>query len=403
MKLSLHSILKEAIWGLIAKTSSLFISPKSRHWVFSSDYGNQYREGSKYLMEFMLKEHPDYVCTFITRNISVYRDLQTKGIPCEMNFSWKGIFRICQSDSVFFTQNCDDILFAYKNIGRKFYFLMHGMPIKRAYKATPEEFQAKMHRDISHVRHWMGDLRNWLVLGYNMDDVDFISVCSDFNKRFMPVLFGPEMNIKVLGMPRNDVLFDLKRMSKEKWLPDADDKFVVTYMPTHRMYGRGKASPIPFLNRPDILHWMEENHVLLVMKNHPNMISSVEDTVLPPVIKDITKMGFDPQAVIYHSDALITDYSSVWMDYLLLRKPIILYFYDDFEKNDEGTLYDVASEAPGHICLTEDELFSTIKSCHNNYEGMKPSQKDVSKFHKYMDGNSCRRIFEAISVNCASL
>jgi CDP-glycerol glycerophosphotransferase (TagB/SpsB family) len=101
--------------------------------------------------------------------------------------------------------------------------------------------------------------------------------------------------------------------------------------------------------------------------------------------------------VLYHSDVLITDYSSVWMDYLLLKRPIVFYSYDDFVHDDAGVYYDVKDEHVGHFCYTEDELFALLKSIKKNYHAMCPVDDVVSKFHKYVDGNSCERYFNYIS------
>ena len=194
--------------------------------------------------------------------------------------------------------------------------------------------------------------------------------------------FDYEIPVKVLGMPRNDALFDDTRMQNEKWIDGLEGKFIITYMPTHRAYGHGLVTPTPFIKRADVQKWMKDNNIVLLMKNHPNMASKISDEQNnPECIIDITKMGLDPQVCIYHSDVLITDFSSVWMDYLLLQRPIIFYIYDDFETNDVGTHYDIRQDPPGHFCYTEDELFTLIQETKNNYNSMKPSKEILSLIH----------------------
>lgn len=213
----------------------------------------------------------------------------------------------------------------------------------------------------------------------------------------MQLDFGEKMDVRVLGMPRNDVLFDHEKMSKERWIDGTKGKFVITYMPTHRLYGRGSITPTPFINKPEYQKWMRENNVVLLMKQHPNMIHKLKDAPQTDVIRDITVDRLDPQVCIYHSDVLITDFSSVWMDYLLLKRPIIFYIYDNFESMDAGCHYDIREDPPGHFCYTEDDLFLLVKRIKNNYDDMKPSDRIVSKYHKYQDGNACERYFNEIS------
>ena len=71
--------IERAIGGIIARIINIFTTANPKHWVFGADFGQTYREGSKYLLEYMLKEHPNYQCTFITMNHEVYLELQKKG------------------------------------------------------------------------------------------------------------------------------------------------------------------------------------------------------------------------------------------------------------------------------------------------------------------------------------
>lgn len=391
-------------WGLVARFINLFYSVKPHHWVFGADYGNMYREGSKYLLEYMLREHPEYKCTFITKNKNVYNTLKNNGIPCEMNLSIRGICTIARAECIFTTQTTSDLHFAYKKEGRKFYYLVHGMPLKIAQRALSQmQIWHKWHKKRNILLKVKDKLSGYLNAGYTMDDVSFVSSTSDFLVPYMQKDFGESMRVKVLGMPRNDALFQSERMAKERWINGLEGKLVITYMPTHRAYGLGEVTPTPFVKRPDVQAWMKENNVVLLMKNHPNMIPKLKDVKDMEVIKDITKLRLDPQVCLYHSDAIITDFSSVWMDYLLLERPILFYIYDDFEHADVGTHYDIRQDPPGHFCYTEDELFGLIKKIRFSYGEMKPSKRIVHKYHKYIDGKSCERYFDEINKDLNNL
>lgn len=382
-------------YGIKARIINIFISVKPKHWVFGADYGHSYREGSKYLLEYMIKNHPDYTCTFITQNSEVYNYLRKKSIPCEMNYSSRGIRIIAEADSVFTTQSMSDIHLAYPKKNRKFYYLLHGQSQKICQNALKDtDWWKNLHKEsiFQKVKH---SITNFINEGNKKSD--FVAVTSDFLAPFTEMDFGHQFPVKVLGMPRNDALFDKERMSKEKWIEGVDEKFVILYMPTHRAYGVGEVTPTPFANRPEILEWMQKNNVVLLMKNHPNMIPKIKETINNECIKDITKLGLDPQVCIYHSDVLVTDFSSVWMDYLLLRRPIIFYIYDNWEQDDAGVYYDIREDAPGHFCYSEDDFFNLVKAAKEKYDEMKPSDRIVRKYHKYVDGDSCKRYFEEVS------
>lgn len=387
--------MRKIYWGILARFINLFVKVKPKHWVLGADYGNMYREGSKYMLEYMLRNHPDYHCTFITMNPEVYKMLQSKGIPCEMNKSLSGIYTIAKAECVFTTQYTIDLYFAYKKKNRRYYYLVHGQPLKIAMKALFGADEMNQYKEPLYIR-MKRKIRHFFNEGYSMEDVSFVSATSDFLAPFMQKDFGDSMDVKVLGMPRNDALFDTNRMKAERWVEDTEGKFVITYMPTHRGYGFGEVSPTPFANRPDVQLWMKQNNVLLLVKNHPNMIKKHKDSRDTEVIRDITKQGLDPQVCLYHSDVLITDFSSVWMDYLLLARPVIFYVYDDFEHDDVGVHYDIRQDPPGHFCYSEEELFELIKRVKENYDAMRPSNRIISKYHKYIDGNSCERYYGEI-------
>lgn len=386
------------LYGAFARLLNAFIPVKKKTWVFGADYGKSYREGSKYLLEYMLKNHPDYDCCFLTWSTQVYDDLCSKGIPVEMNYSLKGIFKAAKAECIFTTQTIADIHFTYKKHNRRFYYLVHGQPLKIAQSALKDTaYWKKYHKKESvlvRIKEWLTHFFND---GYSMNDVEFVAATSDFLKPYMEKDFGNIPPVKVMGMPRNDALFQPERMGKEKWVKGLKGKFVITYMPTHRAYGKGQASPTPFKDRADIQEWMRENGVVLLVKNHPNMIKQCKTFYSSDCIIDITTLGIDPQVAIYHSDVLVTDFSSVWMDYLLLRRPVLFYIYDDFEHNDVGCHYDIRKNPPGHFCYSEDEFFELIKKTKIDYDAMKPSDDIVGMYHKYVDGKACERYFNLIA------
>ncbi len=384
-------------YGVIARFVNVFIPVRKKTWVLGADYGRSYREGSKYLLEYMLENHSDYDCCFITMSQQVYDNLKSQNIQVEMNCSLRGIIKVARAECVFTTQTTADVHFAYRKRGRRYFYLVHGQPLKIAlYALAQTDFWKSLHKQGNWFSRMKSKAAHCLNEGYSMDDVEFVAATSDFLKPYMEKDFGPKPPVRVMGMPRNDALFQPDRMKQEKWVDGLEGKFVISYMPTHRAYGHGLASPTPFKDRPEIQQWMRDNNVVFLVKNHPNMLKQCKSFYNSDCIIDITAAGIDPQVVIYHSDVLVTDFSSVWMDYLLLRRPIIFYIYDDFEHNDAGCHYDIRQNPPGHFCYTEDEFFELIKKTKLEYDAMRPSDDIVGMYHKYVDGLACERYFKVI-------
>lgn len=387
------------LFGLISRPLSYIIPIKKKNWIFGSDCGNMYREGSKYMIEYMLKYHPDYNCTFITRNPDVKKELDNKGIPCELNFSINGIWKVLRAEVIFTTQVPVDVALVYKKKGRTFLYLGHGQPYKAVFNATTNLYRQHQHVKNSVATFVWNKISSFLTYGYEFNNSKFYTSTSEFLIPYNKLYYGIEADVRILGMPRNDGLFDDIKMKSEKWLDNMDHKFIVTYMPTHRDFGKGKLCPIPFSENKVIQRWLIDNNVVLVVKQHPNMEKKTMTSNYSEAIIDITLMKFDPQVVLYHSDVLISDYSSTWIDYLLLRRPCLFYLYDDFETADTGILYDIREDPPGPVCYTEEELFQQIKLIKSNYDLMKPSERIVKKYHKFTDSRSCERYFDAIVHN----
>ena len=399
--------IRELPWGIMARCISICVPVKKKLWIFGSDLGNMYREGSKYLFEYMVKNCPEYECRFVTRSKDVYRVLRGRGLPCVMNLSFAGIWTTVRAECVFTTQVSTDILFAFKKNSRRFFYLVHGQPYKVALvELAKTDYNAKLKLSETTtcskiVKKIKSRLSSLFICDTGCLDSEFVSATSEFLSGLQKKDFGQDMPSVILGMPRNDALFQPERMRHEKWIDGTEGKFVVSYMPTHRLYGRGAFSPTPFANRSDVQKWMDNNGMVLVVKNHPTMLLYKKDEhpYESATIRDITTAKIDPMTVLYHSDVLITDYSSVWMDYLLLKRPIVFYSYDDFVHDDAGVYYDVKDENVGHFCYNEDELFELLKTIKAKYDEMRPGDDVVRKFHKYVDGNSCERYFNYISTH----
>lgn len=378
------------LYGIFARFVNLFIPAKKKHWVFGSDYGKTYREGSKYMIEYLTQNNPDIHCVFITENKDVQNDLRKKKITCYLNSSLKGIFAIAKADAVFTTQYTNDINFVYKKKNRTFYYIIHGQPYKKSYDMSLSDSPIPL---ITKIKKWLIDN---LLVGYDIHEVSFMSVTSDYLAPFLSESFSGKVPIKVLGAPRNDRLFDQIAMKKETWVDGTEGKTIITFMPTHRNFGEGELSPIPFVMDQEKQRWLFEHNVILLMKQHPNMVPKIKEFVHNNVIYDISDKKIDPMTAVFHSDILITDHSSVWLDFLLMRRPLLFYMYDNFVEDSAGVFYNLNDIAKDYCCYDEETLFARIQEAVLRPQTCSPSAEFVAKFHKYIDKNSCQRHYREI-------
>lgn len=152
-----------------------------------------------------------------------------------------------------------------------------------------------------------------------------------------------------LGYPRYDLLrsanaqrFDALR--REIHLEESEK--LLFWMPTFRQARTGKyqeasirqAYSFPLIQSEEELHRLDavcaEKKIRLVIKRHRNQIPSREPQLRSIVFLDdavLQRLGIQLYEILPFSDGLLTDYSSIAVDYLLLDKPIG-FTLDDFEE-----------------------------------------------------------------------
>lgn len=234
--------------------------------------------------------------------------------------------------------------------------LWHGMPVKR-----------------------IGYLLHGIPQGDKLKFGRFFSVTSnEFVNVFSDVFHVENELIYVDGQPRNDYLFD----------PIKDYcgiKDFIIYLPTFRKSVK-RTSISDFdcdyeedklfnLSREDwriINRALIDREISLIIKPHPqdclNNLHFIEDysNILIIYDRDLLKQRIPLYRLLAGSQALITDYSSVFIDYLLTGKPIAFFIPDyDSYKNSRGFIFDDPEDImAGVICTTCKDLEQFI-SCYD--------------------------------------
>lgn len=202
--------------------------------------------------------------------------------------------------------------------------------------------------------------------------------------------------IKPLGLPRADYYFenhdvnDLKSKFCKKYNIDSQ-KNIILYAPTFRDEERYN-NVFDYLNLEDFNDCLGDEYVL-ALRLHPKIKDFYSG--------DISSKGkyidcsdyTSEQELLLISDMLITDYSSIMIEFGLLNKPIVFFTYDfDSYLNDErGFYFDFKSNVPGPIVSDSTQLISVIKN--NKFDENKIS-KFVSTQFDVIDGKSSKRVVD---------
>ncbi|MNX56077.1 CDP-glycerol:poly(glycerophosphate) glycerophosphotransferase [compost metagenome] len=350
-------------------------------WIFGAEHGNAFIDNSKYFFEYLLTEHREIRVFWITKSDIVYKDLKSRNLPVVKNLSLKGLYLSATSKFVVFSTSRNDILFIHPKKNRKIINLWHGMPIKKIV------FDHSPHK-IENVT-FKGKLWDKFVAAYKHTEVDFNFATSAFFAKILESCFRNK-NVYVTGQARTDVFFNWNASEIRKKMGFSLTDKIVTYMPTHRAYGKGALNPRIFINNDEAIKYFEKNNYKIVWKFHKNMLQTYKtENVNSNVLIDLSLKEVDPQELLYISDILITDYSSCYIDYLLLKRPVIFYFYDNYSVDDNELYFEPDSHNIGSVVRNEKDLFAALLD--DKYYETKV------EYHKYFDGESCKRIFLEIT------
>lgn len=238
-----------------------------------------------------------------------------------------------------------------------------------------------------------------------------ISTSQTFNT-LLNSCYGIDGNkYQVLGSPRNDFLFnsDNKELISRIFKKDLCDIKIIFYMPTFRntIYGEKNGESIVTLNHlpveilQDLDKFLETNQTIMLMKLHPQENYALPDFQNIKLLTEdlLVQHEIDLYEVLGCADILITDYSSVYFDFLLLNKPIIFYVPDlEVYEKDRGFLLEPFDFwAPGAKCFDVESLKTEILNVLNNENYYQDERKTIcSIMHRYKDNKSSERVWEFI-------
>ena len=220
-------------------------------------------------------------------------------------------------------------------------------------------------------------------------------------------------DVIVSGYPRNDYLFQdsdiLNKLNIEN-----EKKKIIVYMPTFRKpigggYSDSEDNKLNFIetnNQKSLLelsNFLSEKRVTLIIKWHPSDCRQHISINIPNIVsltnKDIVTSGFQTYHLLHYADALITDYSSVFCDYMLLNRPIA-FDISDIESYSyrRGLVFDNPIEfMPGYILKEKQEFIAFINDIANGIDQSKEKRRNL--FHIYNDFNdnqSSKRLLDII-------
>ena len=241
------------------------------------------------------------------------------------------------------------------------------------------------------------DIESRPILKKISNNTDWLIVTSDDIKKYYAEAFQiSENKIKALGLPRMDYYFenhDSKEL-KNKFCKDhgiSPDKKIILYAPTFR----DEEEFNNVFNYFDLEKFNKElsDEYVLVLRLHPKIKNFYKDDISSKgQYIDVSDFK-NEQELMLLSDMLITDYSSIMIEYAILNRPIVFFTYDldNYLSKERGFYYDFEKTVPGPIVYTSDELIDAIKN--NDFDKSKISSFVNTQFNE-INGQSSKHVVD---------
>ncbi|MGI6190891.1 MAG: CDP-glycerol glycerophosphotransferase family protein [Eubacterium sp.] len=234
------------------------------------------------------------------------------------------------------------------------------------------------------------------------------TICSsDFCRPCFSEAFSIPMDrVLATGIPRTDIFFDKdyiagKQQEFYEKYPELRDKKIILFAPTYR--GTKVEEATYDFSRFDLDRAYQTlgDDYAIIFKWHPALYNNIRFGIekaydlekYPGFAYDLSPMR-EINDLLFITDILITDYSSLIFDYALVNKPIIFFAYDleDYE-DGRGMYFPFSEYIYGRVCRDTDQLLDAIQA-----EDMGSDRRSefIHKFIDKNDGHATQRVMEAV-------
>lgn len=341
--------------------SCLFPRDKKK-WLFGHWAGYGYSGNAKYLLIDILEHDKDIRPIWISHKRKEIQNIKRLGIEVYYWLSLKGLFH-CLTSKVFIYNSTLKSINTYLSGNAFAVNLWHGVGIKSCQWTLPDTFFNR----IMYFAH------------YRKPDL-FLSTSPFITKYVFNGIFDiDEKHFVESEYPRNAILLRPKEWVKQlihKYEGEVAESLVAhlekyrkvyIYMPTWRDDNRdiisGASFDLEYLN--DVL--MERGELFLFRLHSGTKVKGIDCIKYSNIYFIPNEVDIYP--ILPFTDMLITDYSSIYYDYILMDKEILLFPFDldEYLSSCRNLLFDYNRYTPGRRAYSFNELMEVIlkkESCN---------------------------------------
>ncbi len=374
---------------LCFQLSRLFPRKKSQ-WVFGGATG--FNNNSKYLFIEVVENHPEVKAYWIgdRKNTALVRQL---GYQAFYRFSLKGLW-LCLTSKYYIVDHTQGCINFWTSGGAKIINLWHGVGWKACLWSNP------MHA-VYKKKGWWANYVHKLHYPHLYYKPDLLLSSSPYmTEHFFAPMFelpyekcveSEYPRCEFMLKPKEYILDHLRQMgakeSEQLIETIRKHKRTILYAPTFRdaQYDFITESGIDF---DDLNDFLKANDYLFLLKCHPSTRINPNLNINRSNVMMLDKY-IDSYHIMPFTDVLISDYSSIALDFMRLSRPLILFPFDKEQYNDGSRVfqieYDELVEGVPQV-----HTYKELKELLGRMDELKPA--DYSKLWK-----PSKKLMEAIS------
>lgn len=378
------------IWKLpIALLCMLFYRCKHKDlWIVCEDK-NEARDNGYWFYKYVRTEHPEQECIYaISHNSPDFNRIEALGNWVEYGSLKHWIMYLASSKKISSQKagNPNAAIFyfleVYGLLKDNRIFLQHGVIINDLkwlyYDVT------RMNRFICGAYPEYEFIRD--TFGYPVDKVVYTGIC-----RFDGLhSFDTSKEKMVLIMP-----------TWREWIADEDDRLLryegTTNIPETNYF----VNWISFLNDSVLERIAQKYNCKFIFFPHRNMQKYMEYFPSSKSYLEVADASvYDVQQLMKDASMMITDYSSVFMDMLYMKKPVLFYQFDyeQFRKGQYGEGYFSYKNNPFALsCEKKEDLFEELEKIINSNFSISEAYLQAHKdYFRLYDTCNCQRVYKTV-------
>jgi len=371
--------LKLLLKGLLPSLCFLFIPKLKTRIIFSSEFNLTYKHNSKFLFEYFINKYPEKEIKFVINDQALREELTAAvGDYFIESETLAGMIYVLRAKTWIVSSLETPVGGVFLSIGRYVYHLGHGAPIK----------------SIGLLEKYTNIKKKMYLKLISFNFSYFFSTSELFRSTWSDFIGVKPDKVTIMGQARNDVLHEPNPELVKKLINKSSSGKNVLYAPTWRPFSETKLFPFECVGLLQLSSFLERNNINIFLRLHPNFEASIPKEVIN--IDRVTTLFSSEVAeindVLGAFDLLITDYSSIYIDYLVTHKPILFLPYDYEEYKEKiGFTIPYNEYTPGPKPKTQAEFELELNKLLSNNHYYKEERISANNILNHFDRDNCEK------------